>query len=267
MATITAFTLFGVSAEAAAPSGYTEKAVSDGATLSGQINFKGTPPEPKTFDLKKFPQAEFCGKADSKDGIRTLKEVTVKDGKLQDVVVMIKGIKEGKPMKFEKAELVSDTCRFLVQGGPSQFVGVAVNKGLVKVTNLDADPSDPKAADGVLHNPHSYEKIGAKSSTIFNLPLPTKGGSIEKKVKLRKEKKGSVFYLECDQHNYMQAYLTPVKNPYYAIIGEGGTFSIDQIPPGTYKVVAWHPTLGTQEQEVTFTAGGKQTATFEFSAQ
>ena len=36
-------------------------------------------------------------------------------------------------------------------------------------------------------------------------------------------------FLECDQHNYMNAWFTPVKNPYYAIIGEGGAFSIDQI--------------------------------------
>jgi len=72
--------------------------------------------------------------------------------------------------------------------------------------------------------------------------------------------------LECDQHNYMNTWFTPVKNPYYAIIGEGGTFSIDQIPPGKYTVVAWHPILGKSEQEITFTAGGKQKADFEFSA-
>jgi hypothetical protein len=170
-------------------------------------------------------------------------------------------------MKLDKTEVTADTCRFLVQGGASQFVGVVLNKGLIKVTNLDADPSDPKAADGVLHNPHSYEKLGASSTTIFNLPLPTKGGSIEKKVKLRKEKKGSILYLECDQHNYMNAYFTPVQNPYYAIVGKDGSFSIDQIPPGTYEVYAWHPILGKQETNVTFTAGGKEKAEFVFAAK
>ena len=268
LAVVGAIALLGTSLAQAAKSKYKEAPVSNGAALSGQIIFKGTPPPPKKFEFAKFPQAEFCSKADSDGkGHRLLYEVTVKDGKLQDVVVMIKGIESGKPMKFEKAEVHADTCRFLVQGGPSQFVGVVVNKGLIKVTNLDADPSDPKSEDGVLHNPHSYEKIGSKSSTIFNLPLPTKGGFIEKKVKLRREKKGSIFYLECDQHNYMNVHLTPVKNPYYAIIGEGGTFSIDQIPPGKYTVVAWHPILGTQKQEITFTADGKQNANFEFSAK
>jgi len=149
--------------------GYQEAPVSNGSTLNGQIIFKGNPPPPKTFKLTDFPQAKFCGQVDNDGkGNRILKEVTVEDRKLQDVVVIIKGIESGKPMKFEKAEVHADTCRFLVQGGPSQFVGVVVNKGKIKVTNLDADPGDPKTADGVLHNPHGYERLGTSSPTIFN---------------------------------------------------------------------------------------------------
>jgi hypothetical protein len=30
-----------------------------------------------------------------------------------------------------------------------------------------------------------------------------------------------------------------------------GSFSIEDLPPGTYRLKAWHPILGTKEQELT----------------
>ena len=71
--------------------------------------------------------------------------------------------------------------------------------------------------------------------------------------------------LECDQHNYMNTWFYPIKNPYYAIIGQEGTYSIDQVPPGKYKILAWHPILGTQEQEIRVGTTGKLMVNFEFS--
>jgi len=145
MAILGAFTLFSFS-NAQGATKYMEAPVSNGATLIGQINFKGTPPPHKIFELAKFPQAKFCSQVDSDgQGNRILKQVTVKDGKLQDVVVLIKGITEGKPMDFKGTDVLADKCRFLVQNGPSTFVGVVVNKDQIRVLNNDADPSDPKS--------------------------------------------------------------------------------------------------------------------------
>ena len=71
--------------------------------------------------------------------------------------------------------------------------------------------------------------------------------------------------LECDQHNYMKIWFYPIKNPYYAIVTPTGTYSIDQVPAGNYKILAWHPILGTQEKEIVVNATGKITVNFEFS--
>ncbi len=242
---------------------YEEAAVTDGATLTGKVTFKGTPPPPKTFDLAKFPQPQFCGKVDSEGGKRMLREVTVKGGALNDVVVLIEGIEKGKPLKYDGTDVKADTCRFLVQGGPSKFVGVAVKKGELRVENMDADPSDPKSVDGVLHNPHGYEVAGSSSSTLFNKPLPTKGMVLKQELKLRK--KESFMKLECDQHNFMNVYFMQIANPYYAIVGEDGSFSIDGIPPGKYEVYAWHPILGKMEQEVNLAPKGTASVKFEFT--
>jgi hypothetical protein len=245
---------------------YTEAPVADGGTLTGKVVFKGAVPAPKTFVFAKFPNPGFCEKTESDGkGNRTVQEVKVgKDNALKDVVVYIEGVEKGKPFKFGGTDVKADGCRFLVQG-PSTFAGVVVKKAELRVENMDADPSDPKAATGVLHNPHAYEVAGASSSTIFNLPLPEKGQVIKKPVTLRK--KESIFKIECDQHNYMQAFFVPVTNPYYAVVGEDGTFSIDGIPPGTYEVYAWHPTLGKQEANVTIAAKGSAKFDFAFAAK
>jgi hypothetical protein len=246
---------------------YTEAPVADGGTVSGKITFKGAVPGPKVSAFGKFPNSGYCDKFDSDGkGNRAVQEVKVgKDGSLQDVVVYIEEVEKGKPFKFEGTDIKADGCRFLVQGGPSTFAGVVMKKKEIRVLNNDADPSDPKAATGVLHNPHAYEVAGTSNSTIFNLPLPEKGQTVKKPVILRK--KNSTFLVECDQHNYMQAFFMPIANPYYAIVGEDGSFSIGDVPPGTYEVYAWHPKLGKQEANITVTAKGQAKADFAFAAK
>ncbi len=248
--------------EAAKKAKYATAPVSNGGTVSGKISFKGAVPAPKSDVLAKFPNAGFCGKFDSEGGARITQRVNVKGGMLGDVVVFIKGIAAGKEFKFTAATADADGCRFLVTGGPSKLTGVVVVKKNIKVTNQDADPTDPKAATGVLHNPHGYAIKGPKSSTMFNLPLPEKGQSINKKVIIRK--KGSFMMVECDQHNYMRAFFQPVDNPYYAVVGADGMFSIDQVPAGEYEIGAFHPVLGTQTAKITVGAGGKVTSDFTF---
>jgi len=245
---------------------YAEATVADGGSLTGKITFKGAVPAPKTFAFAKFPNPGFCDKFDSDGkGNRVVQQVNVgKDNALKDVVVYFEGVKSGKPFKFDGSDIKAEGCRFHVQG-PSMLSGVVVKKKEIRIENMDADPNDPKAVTGVLHNPHSYEIAGATRTTIFNLPLPEKGQVIKKPVILRK--KESQFLVECDQHNYMQTYFVPVENPYYAIVGEDGTFSIGDIPPGTYEVYAWHPVLGKQEANVTITAKGQTKADFAFAAK
>ncbi len=255
---------------------YTEAPVADGGTLSGRVAFKGAQPPPEKFEFAKFPQPKFCSQVDSDskpgtgEGHRLRQDVKVKDGGLADAVVFIATIETGKAMKVPQTQLFADNCRFLVQGGPSKSVGVILNDkttGAVSVTNQDADPSEEKSAKGVLHNPHGYAVAGAVSTTLFNKPVPTKGQTITEKVKPIWFKKTDVFMkVECDQHNYMNAWALPVNNPYYAIVNEDGTFSIDQIPPGKYEVKAFHPKLGFKKMAVEVPAKGKATANFEFAA-
>ncbi len=257
---------------------YTEGPVSGGGTVSGKISFKGAQPAAKEFGLGKFPQPAFCEKGSSphshgKAGTRFRQDVRVNDGALVDVVVAIVGIKKGKPFKTIETKIVAQGCQFLVAEGegPSRAVTVVVNakktgmKSVVKVKNLDSDPSDPKTAGGVLHNPHGYDVKKPLTKTIFNKPIPKLNQEITMKVKKTWFKKKNVFMkIECDQHNYMNVWALPVTNPYYAVVNEDGTFSIGDVPPGKYKIQAFHQELGFKTMDIEVAGGGTATANFEY---
>jgi Polysaccharide lyase family 4, domain II len=244
---------------------YQDVAVADGGAISGVILFSGPPPKPRLYQLTQFPQPDYCGAVDNDShGNRVVHEVAVDDGMLSDVVVAITGIHRGKPFHLGATEVTADRCRFLVQGN-SPFVGVVKNDGTFRVVNLDADPDNTELAKGVLHNPHGYAINGAFNETLFNKSLSLKGEMMIETVRLRK--RGTVVKLECDQHNYMTAYFYPVDNPYYAVVGKSGTFVIDQLPPGTYQLHAWHPILGEMVKTVTVAAHETAEVAFTFKAK
>ncbi len=252
---------------------YTEGAVSGGGTISGKVAFKGAQPAAKEFPIGKFPQEAFCSKVDTKDGTRFRQDVRVNGGGLGDVVVFIEKIESGKAFKPAEAMIVADQCRFLVAEGqgPSRAVTVVLNtkkagkEGIIKVKNLDADPSDPKTAEGVLHNPHGYDVKGVMTKTIFNKPVPKKDQEITLKVKKTWFKKADSFMkIECDQHNYMNVWALPVTNPYYAVVNDDGTFSIGDVPAGKYVLKAFHQALGFKKMNIEVSGGGTAKADFEF---
>ena len=131
--------------------------------------------------------------------------------------------------------------------------------GVLTVKNHDAN---------ILHNPHGYSVAGASRKTLFNKPLPNQGdvAEVTKNIARLKKKKDKHFFLQCDQHNFMEADARIVWNPYYSITGPDGAFKIDGLPAGKYKVTAWQPYVGESTQEVTVAAGAAK-ADFTLTAK
>jgi carboxypeptidase family protein len=74
--------------------------------------------------------------------------------------------------------------------------------------------------------------------------------------------------VKCDAgHSWMLAWIYAFDHPYFAVTDEKGSFRIDQIPPGTYKVTAWHELLGTETQVLTVGGGQESKLTFEHLAK
>src|SRR3990172_2568288 len=137
-----------------------EEGESGEGVVEGKITFKGTPPRPSVRPFFKdievspgrfmkndfFPNAKYCSQFDNDGkGNRVLNRVNVKNDRLQDVVVYIQSINKGKPFTFDGTDVKVNGCRFLVQGGPSTWVGVVVNGREIRIVNEDADLSDPRA--------------------------------------------------------------------------------------------------------------------------
>lgn len=251
--------VFSASMSMAKKGDYEEGSVSNGGSISGVVNFKGTAPEPIMEDLNKGKNVEFCAThPDTQEGnIRPRHKVVVNGGKLKDVVVFIEDISKGKAwggtINFDFAKCDIEPKVTAVRRAPR-----GVREGIVQVTNQDPD---------ILHNPHGYSVMGARRKTLFNKPLPSKGdiADVTKNLMRMRPGKDQHFFLQCDQHNFMEADARVVWNPYFAVSGADGSFKIDQVPAGKYKVTAWHPYVGEVTQEVT--VGGGADAKLDFTLQ
>jgi len=221
---------------------YKEVAVSNGGTITGKVTLAGKDYAPKTYKVSK--DNAVCG-----EGTREIDFVRVANGSLQDVVVYLDKVKEGKAFPTEVADgtAIQEACEF------KPFLGVMRNSA--KFVSINKDP--------VLHNIHTYELLGRVKKTVFNISQPDQN-TITKTVKL---KKGVAMKVECDAHDFMHAYTFVAKNPYFAVVKEDGSYSIDNVPAGNYKIKAWHGFLKDQKGKVEVTAGGTATVDFAFKGK
>lgn len=247
-------------------SAYEVVPVPNGGTISGVLSLEGIPLFPKRFKVEKTP--EVCGAED-----RIVTEVKVADGKLADVVIFLEEVAAGKPYQSEEAiggpppgkhfqspndggdvfpglTLKPKTCIF------GAYTGVVANGALMRFRNQDP----------IKHSPHTYAVKGKVRKSMFNQDLEG-DGKLDIAVKFKKDKE-RVLKLECDQHDHMQNWFRRVDNPYYAFSSEDGSYSISDVPPGTYELYAWHPKFKRDlEQTITVEANGSVTADFTFKSR
>lgn len=84
---------------------------------------------------------------------------------------------------------------------------------------------------------------------------------------IRFDKEGAVVAY-CILHDWMRAYVYVADTPWFAVSGDNGFARIENIPPGEYEVVAWHPDLGQYKppliSKVTIAATGTSQSTMKF---
>ncbi len=257
--------LLGISA----PPEYQVIPVNDGGTITGKVTLKGAIPVPRVFPLVLYPFGPFCKKiSDGQGNVRLAEFAVSSTGGLKDVIVAVQQVKKGKPFPPVKADFVTIDCMFHPADVPDSeqystrtdgklhhehpLVTVVQNNQLVSITNKDP----------VIHNAQFFQN--EKGNIILNFPLPVstapRGGT------LNFEKGKRITQLICGMHEFMQSWGFVVDNPYYAKTKKDGEFIIDKLPPGTYKVTAWHPHLKIIEKEVTVPANGNVVLNFKFDS-
>ena len=228
---------------------YDSVAVTNGGTLQGKVSLKGSPPPPKEFELRRYPDRTFCGLISDGNGNRLLHEVIAgQDGGLKDVVVVIEGVQKGKPFTFTGAQVEANICQFL------PFVTVVGDKREITVTNRDT----------VFHDIQGYAFDREGVDIVLHRASIEKSGTTDT-VNLTKGRKA--FAMQCGQHPYMQNWGYAVDNPYYAVTDPDGTFAIGELPPGVYRIKVWHPALGEQERDLVVEPNGSIQLDVQFEAK
>ena len=245
---------------------YEEIEIKNGGTLSGVVTLEGKVPRPKGYNLVTLPDPVYCGRISTGNGWRLLQPFKVdSNGGFKDVVILLTDITKGKTFDYTPPRIEAVDCKF------DPYIVVVRDKAKVEVVNMDP----------VLHDIQAYEtsKLGAR--VLFNVPLPMSkrikkqqllkkvtvknraGKVITQPVKMRKGR--NVFVMQCGFHAYMESWGLAVDHPYYVLSGQDGHYSIANIPPGSYKAMAWHPLL-SQEFDVTIEPGKTTTLDVKFDA-
>lgn len=215
-------------------------------TITGAIALTGQAPAPQSIDMSADTACQ------SKNPNAVAETVVAKDGKLQYVFVYIKdgSVTGGNrisgytfPTPGSPVVLDQVGCHYA-----PHVIGLQVNQKF-QVVN-----SDPTA-----HNINVQPKGGNPS---WNVSQPPSTPPIEKTF-ARPE---TLIPVKCNQHPWMKAYVGVLKHPFFAVTGPDGSFTIKDVPPGKYTLVAWHEKFGEQTMEVTVPDNGAGTANFSFDS-
>ena len=181
----------------------------DAGSIRGTVTFGGTVPP------KASAGGQGCPDMVGPTGY------SVQNGRLEGAVVYLKKVKGGKDFPASAKSIVSDqtSCVF------NPHVALVAEGGTVTFKN----------SDSVLHN--------VKSSSLKNPPF-NEGVEAGKSMKKTFKNGHEEVKITCSVHPWMAGYVIVMDNPYYAVTDENGNFEIKDVPPGKYKVVVWHESMG-----------------------
>ena len=108
-------------------------------------------------------------------------------------------------------------------------------------------------SDRFYHNVFSLSKI-----KTFDLGRYAAGHS----KSIRFDRAGIVRVF-CDIHSHMNAYIVVFSHPFFALTDGDGRYRIDNVPPGTYGVIAWNEGTRSESRSVSVPDGG--TAEIDFT--
>jgi len=150
-------------------------------------------------------------------------------GGLKNAVVIIQGAGKAAP---GKGGIAQQGCRF------EPHVMTLAAKSKLEIKNND----------GLSHNFHSF---GFENDPV-NFSQP---GEMKVKVVDKGFEYPEVIKIQCDIHEWMNAWIVVSDESAVAVTGADGSFSIANLKPGTYTAKVWHEKLGEVTQKLTVKDG------------
>jgi hypothetical protein len=212
--------------------------VTGGARLTGTIDFEGPIPADSVITLP--VDQPGCGPT------LTDRAVERTGTRIGGVVVWLTDIRAGKPLPVERRfELRNEDCLL------SPRVQTVIGPGTLNI-----------ASEDVAMHRNRIVNVGTGEMEAI-APFNDNGEVIPFDRLLEKP---AELEITCDLHPWSKAWILVLDHPYFTVSAKTGAFSIDDVPPGTYKVKAWHPRLGVAEQSVTFAPAQAATVALKLAA-
>jgi hypothetical protein len=208
--------------------------------ITGTVKLDGPAPHMKGIDMAKDP---FCSKAHATDPAHLETYVAGANGGLENVVLYISD--------WSGTALTSTAVPVFDQKNCMYVPHVlAMDTGQTFKVNT---------SDQTAHNIHPLPN--PMVNVGWNQSQPPGAPAIEKSWK-----NPEIIPVQCNIHPWMHGWFVVVKGP-YATTDANGSYTIQNVPPGSYTVTAWQEAAGTQTQKVTVAAGAAATADFTFKAK
>lgn len=188
------------------------------ATITGTVSWA----RPRTSTISPTKDRHVCSR------VVRVPDVSVSArGGVAEAIIYLDGVPpEAAPPRVD-ARVDQLDCRFV------PHVAAATLGSRLVLANSDA----------LLHNVHVYDSAGR---TVANYAMPVRGQ--ETAIKL--DAPGDL-RLGCDAgHDWMAAHVRVFAHRYFTQSGPGGSYTLGKLAPGRYRVVAWHPDLGSIETTV-----------------
>ena len=109
--------------------------------------------------------------------------------------------------------------------------------------------------DEFFHNVQSYTP-----KSRFSIGRRAPGISYSQKIN-----RVGVVSLLCDIHSHMNAVILSLDTPYFTRVEADGTFIIENLPDGRYRVEVYHPNCDKITDQVSVSGGEAFTVSYDFS--
>lgn len=208
-----------------------------GADAVGKVTFNGAVPAPFEMALDKT-----CGKMRNATKIQIHEYAVGASNALADVVIYLKGGPAGA-QKTTPVVMEQKNCQY------SPFISVAQANQPVAVRNSDGLMHEVRFRPTGAGNKGTGGFVQYAKAADFKFTLPTPEPFIE---------------FTSSYQPWVRAYLYIVNTPYYTISDTNGNYTIPNLPPGNYTLVAHHLKAGTMEKAFVVAAGKNATNNIAF---
>jgi len=212
------------------------------AAVTVTVNFEGAAPAPVMMRLDGDKRCVAEVGSDE----RADESILLGTGSaLQNVFVYVKDGLTGHvfPIPTEPVVLDQDQCRYT-----PRVLGVRVGQ-----------PLSIRNSDPLLHNVRSEGQINQP----FNMSTPVEGMKFDRTFATREV----MVDIRCDVHAWMRAFVGVLEHPYFGTTGPDGRVALNNLPPGTYTIEAWHEQLGVKTQQITVGAKESKDVSFTFAGK